>query len=85
MKKYSFILKKDNIIFCGDAAMNGFTSMKRVIIWIEDKAQFERSWGVLLDEDAEQIYPAHGKPFRINDLRKYKNVISKIHLYPLQG
>lgn len=83
--KDSISLKKDNIIFCGDAAMNGFPSMKRLIIWIEDKEQFERSWDVLLAEDAAQIYPAHGKPFQMNDLRKYKNVISKIHLYPLKG
>ena len=65
--------------------MNGFPSMKRLIIWIEDKEQFESSWDVLLAEDAEQIYPAHGKPFRMNDLSKYKNVISKIPLYPLRG
>lgn len=83
--KDSISLKKDNIIFCGDAAMNGFPSMKRLIIWIENKEQFESSWDVLLAEDAEQIYPAHGKPFRMNDLSKYKNVISKIHLYPLRG
>lgn len=83
--KDSIALKKDNIIFCGDAAMNGFPSMKRLIIWIENKEQFESSWDVLLAEDAEQIYPAHGKPFRMNDLSKYKNVISKIHLYPLRG
>ena len=80
----SISLKKDNMIFCGDAAMNGFPSMKRLIIWIEDKVQFEQSWGVLLDEDAKLIYPAHGKAFHKEDLRKYKGVIKNIHLRPLK-
>ena len=32
----SISLKIDNVIFCGDAAMNDFPSIKRLIIWIED-------------------------------------------------
>lgn len=83
--KDSISLKKDNMIFCGDAAMNGFPSTKRLIIWIEDKEQFEKSWAVLIEEDAEFIYPAHGKPFHKNDLKKYKRVIRNLRLYPLKG
>ncbi len=80
----SISLKVGNAIFCGDAAMNGFPSIKRLIIWIEDKADFEKSWDVLLAEGADTIYPAHGNPFPKCDLAKYKHYISKIHLHKLQ-
>lgn len=43
--------------------MNGFPSVKRLTIWIENTEQFERSWETLLSEDAELIYPAHGSFF----------------------
>lgn len=82
--KDSISLKKDSIIFCGDAAMNGFPSRKRLIIWIENTQQFEQSWEVLLKQDAKLIYPAHGKPFGKMDLQHYKREISKIRLYPLK-
>ncbi len=80
----SISLKKDNVIFCGDAAMNDFPSIKRLIIWIEDKVEFEKSWDILIGQDADMIYPAHGKPFRKSDLAKYKRNIAKIHLYKLK-
>ncbi len=80
----SISLKVDDIIFCGDAAMNGVPSSKRVTIWIEDKAEFQRSWDVLLAERAKLIYPAHGKPFDPRDLEKYRGRIPKIRLYPLK-
>ena len=38
----SISLRVDNVIFCGDAAMNDFPSIKRLIIWIEDTAAFEK-------------------------------------------
>ena len=79
----SISLKVDNVIFCGDAAMNGFPSIKRLIIWIEDTTDFEKSWDVLLSENADTIYPAHGNPFPTSDLRKYKKHISKLRLYKL--
>ena len=56
----SISLKIDNIVFCGDAAMNGFPSVNRFIIWIEDVLEFERSWNKLIFSGAELIYPAHG-------------------------
>ena len=55
-----------------------------MIIWIEDKVQFEKSWDVMIGEDAEWIYPAHGKPFPKSDLIKYKKRVSKIKLYKLK-
>ncbi len=77
----SISLRVDRVIFCGDAAMNDFPSIKRLIIWIEDIADFEKSWDVLLAENADVIYPAHGRPFPRNDLAKHKNHIAKIHLH----
>lgn len=64
----SISLKRGKIIFCGDAAMNGFPSTKRVTIWIENLKQYQESWNILIHEDAEMLYPAHGKPFQTCDL-----------------
>lgn len=80
----SISLKVGNVIFCGDAAMNDFPSIKRLIIWIEDKTDFEKSWDMLLAENADTIYPAHGRPFPKCDLAKYKKYISKIRLHKLK-
>lgn len=80
----SISLKIGNKIFCGDAAMNGMPSLKGVTIWIENKKAFQNSWNKLIDEKAEWIYPAHGKPFRREKLEKYINHISKIKLYRLK-
>ena len=80
----SISLKLGDIIFCGDAAMNGLPSSKRRIIWIENVADFEKSWELLISTDAETVYPAHGKPFSKRDLAKYKSVIPKIKLRKLK-
>lgn len=82
--KDSISLVKNNICFCGDAAMNGFPSMKRLTIWMEDKEEFEKSWDILIAENVEYIYPAHGKPFHKKDLCKFKSAIQKVKLYPLK-
>lgn len=37
-------LLAEDKLFCGDAAMNGFPSIKHTIIWIEDIQQHRRSW-----------------------------------------
>ena len=81
----SISLKVENVIFCGDAAMNDFPSIKRLIIWIEDKVDFERSWDTLIAENADTVYPAHGRPFITSDLAKYKKHISKLRLYKLNS
>lgn len=80
----SVSLRVQNLIFCGDAAMNGMPSLRRITIWIENKKEFENSWKVLLNENAEYIYPAHGKRFRSSDLYKFKTKINKIKLYTLK-
>ena len=79
----SVSLKIGNIIFCGDAVMNGVPSINRVTIWIENKADYFNSWDILLAESAEKLYPAHGKPFDSGELRKYKSCASGVRLYTL--
>ncbi len=39
-------LIKEDVMFCGDAAMNNFPSIHRVIIWIENLQQYKQSKGV---------------------------------------
>ena len=80
----SISLRVGNIIFCGDAAMNGFPSVRRLIIWIENLRDFEESWETLIGAGADMIYPAHGKPFMVSDLEKYKGYIAGIKLRKLK-
>ena len=80
----SISLKIDKLVFCGDAAMNGFPSVNRFIIWIENTTEFEKSWSLLISSGAELIYPAHGAPFNATDLAKYKEKIKSIKLRPLK-
>ena len=80
----SISLKLGDIIFCGDAAMNGLPSIKRLIIWIENVADFEKSWERLISTNVKMIYPAHGKPFPKSDLAKCKSATSKIKLRKLK-
>lgn len=80
----SISLKIGGKIFCGDAAMNGAPSFKNITIWIEQKKAFQNSWNRLLNEKAEWIYPAHGKPFRSEKLKQAINDLPKIRLYRLK-
>lgn len=80
----SISLKIDDIVFCGDAAMNGIPSFRRITIWIEDKTQFQTSWDTLIAEHARSVYPAHGAPFNPRDLEKYRHQIDKVKLYALK-
>ena len=70
-------------LFCGDAAMNGFPSRKHAIIWIEDLQQYRRSWKKMIKLNAKLIYPAHGKPFPAEALRRCSPHLKQIRLYPL--
>lgn len=64
-------LLMNKILFCGDAAMNGFPSKRRHIIWIEELDSYRSSWQRMIDCRAEMIYPSHGKPFHKDNLRRY--------------
>lgn len=79
----SICLKVDDVIFCGDAATNGYPSKHRISIWLSNPAQYEKSWEILISESASMIYPGHGNPFPTIDLERYKKHISKVKIYPL--
>ena len=73
-----------DILFCGDAAMNGFPSRRRTTIWIENLPQFRRSWETMLESSPRLLYPAHGKPFPAADLKKNLNALGSVRLRPLK-
>lgn len=70
-------------IICGDAAMNGFPSRKRITIWIGNRQDFLESWKILIKTSANVLLPAHGKSFSKEDLRKNIEFLDKIRLYTL--
>jgi glyoxylase-like metal-dependent hydrolase (beta-lactamase superfamily II) len=80
----SVSLKVGRVIFPGDAAMNGFPSSRRITIWVENPAAFGRSWDLLISEDADMLYPAHGKPFAKEELVRFRQAVDRIRLYALE-
>ena len=72
------------VLFCGDAAMNGFPSIRRTTIWIEDLQQYKQSWEKIIGKNPEMLCPAHGRPFRTKDLQKYLPSLEKVRLYRLK-
>ncbi len=75
------ILTDDGQLFCGDAAMNGFPSIHRNIIWIESLQDYKQSWEVMIATNAQEIFPAHGKPFSAADLVRYRISLEKLRLW----
>ena len=75
-------LLAENKMFCGDAAMNGFPSRKRIIIWIENLREYQKSWETILEVSPKMLYPGHGKPFQTSDLKLLN--LEGIRLYPLK-
>ena len=74
------LLTKNGELFCGDAAMNGFPSIKRNIIWIENLTDYSSSWNHMIAADAKTIFPSHGKPFPADDLKRFRKYHSNIIL-----
>jgi glyoxylase-like metal-dependent hydrolase (beta-lactamase superfamily II) len=66
------LLLADGSAFVGDAAMN----MPRVLgakhrpIFIQDMTSVYKSWQKLISKGAKKIFPAHGKPFSVEKLKK---------------
>jgi glyoxylase-like metal-dependent hydrolase (beta-lactamase superfamily II) len=58
--------------FVGDLAMNRFPLRLSpgLPIFAEDQAAVMESWRSLLDQGATTVYPAHGKPFPAEVIRK---------------
>lgn len=77
-------LRVGDTLFCGDAAMNGFPSVRRTIIWIEDLRRYRQSWEAILKSKPAMLFPGHGKPFKTTDLNKYLGSLDRVRLYPLK-
>jgi glyoxylase-like metal-dependent hydrolase (beta-lactamase superfamily II) len=75
------LLTSDGLLFCGDAAMNGFPSIHRNIIWIENLDDYKRSWETMLNCGAKMILPSHGKPFPVTDFEKYIGCLGKLRIH----
>jgi glyoxylase-like metal-dependent hydrolase (beta-lactamase superfamily II) len=69
------LLLSDGKLLCGDAAMNGFPSIRRQSVWIENGSDYLKSWDTMIKLKPTQIYPSHGRPFAARDLEKYINSI----------
>ena len=55
-----------------------------ITIWVEDAAAFGQSWDLLISEDADMLYPAHGKPFAKEELVRFRQAVDRIRLYALE-
>lgn len=79
----SISLLYNDILFCGDAAMNGLPSWNNITIWIEDLSQFKSSWKEIIKIKPAIVYPAHGRPITLNKLSEHLSKISSRKLLPL--
>ena len=66
------VLLETGDAFVGDLAMNGLPMRigPGLPIFAEDLQKVKRSWQLLLDKGATTVYPAHGKPFPADAIRK---------------
>jgi len=66
------VLLETGDVFVGDLAMNGFPLRHGpgLPIFAEDLEEVRRSWKLLLDRGAKTVYPAHGKPFSVDIIRR---------------
>ena len=63
----------DGVCFVGDAAANMLQLLgtRYCVVVIDDLKKYYHSWERLIVENVKTIYPAHGKPFGIEMLKKY--------------
>lgn len=66
------VLLDSGEVFVGDLAMNRFPLCfsPRLPIFSVDMSRVRDSWKLLLDRGARTVYPAHGKPFPAEIMRK---------------
>jgi len=77
------IYNKD-VLFCGDAAMNGFPSINNQIIWIENLEAYTETWEKMINLGVKEIYPSHGKKFNRLRLVKSRNKIDRIKILKIR-
>ena len=78
------LLHNSGYLFCGDSAMNGFPSINRITIWIENKNEFIKSWKKIIELKPNKICPAHGNMFDYQDLEINIKNLEKVKLYELK-
>ena len=66
------VLLETGDAFVGDLAMNGFPLRlgPGLPIFAEDLQKVKKSWHLLLAKGAKTVYPAHGKPFSADAIRR---------------
>jgi glyoxylase-like metal-dependent hydrolase (beta-lactamase superfamily II) len=71
-------LPENNVVFCGDAAMNRppFNANRHTVI-IENIRDFYESWDSVIKINPDMIYPGHGTAFQVGDLVTYRNWLSQ--------
>lgn len=77
-------LTKEGELFCGDAAMNGIPSKNRVSLVVNNLDTYIESWQKIIELKPIKIYPGHGSPFNVSDLKKYMYVAKQTKLYPVK-
>ena len=67
------VLLETGEAFVGDLAMNGFPlrCSPGLPIFADDLEQVKQSWRKLFDQGVTTVYPAHGKPFPADVMRKF--------------
>lgn len=75
------LLFDKGVLFCGDAAMNGFPSKHRISIFAENIAEYCVSWRKIISLQPKLIYPGHGKSFEPQDLEKYIGKAEKAKIF----
>ncbi|PKL38282.1 MAG: hypothetical protein CVV44_10350 [Spirochaetae bacterium HGW-Spirochaetae-1] len=65
------VVMDDGRAFVGDAAMNllNYCFCRRRPIWLADMGEVYTGWERLADSGARVIYPAHGEPFGMEELK----------------
>lgn len=74
----SIVLQLDSgEVFCGDAAANlfGFAGTKHCAVFMTDMEQAYESWRKMLAAGATTVYPAHGRPFPAEGLRRHLDAL----------
>lgn len=66
------ILMDNGELFAGDATMNWlkWAGTKYATMFITDIHSYYKSWEKIISYDAKVIYPAHGKPFNVDKMKK---------------
>ncbi len=77
------LLFDDEILFSGDAVMNGLPSHNNIIIWIEDILEYKKSWQKMMTIDYRKAYPSHGKPISKNNIVSNYKSLKRIKSYKL--